>query len=260
MSPYLAEFIGTALLILLGNGVVGGVVLNHSKAQNSGWIVITIGWGLAVTMAVYAVGAYSGAHINPAVTLALAAEGSFEWGKVPGYILAQMGGALIGASLVWLHYLPHWKETKEPLDKLAVFSTGPAIKNKWSNLLSETIGTFVLISGLLFIGANEFAEGLNPLVVGALIVVIGMALGGTTGYAINPARDLGPRIAHFILPVSGKGNSDWGYAPIPVLGPILGGLLGAFFYMVIHGQEIPLLLWSVLPIFMIVAILAIRNE
>jgi len=260
MSIYLAEFIGTAILILLGNGVVGGVVLNHSKAQNSGWIVITIGWGLAVTMAVYAVGGISGGHINPAVTIALAAEGSFEWAKVPGYIGAQMAGALVGAVLVWLHYLPHWKETKESADKLAVFSTGPAIRNKWANLLSETIGTFVLIAGLMFIGTNEFANGLNPLVVGALIVVIGMALGGTTGYAINPARDLGPRIAHFLLPVDGKGDSDWGYAAIPVLGPILGGLLGTLFFLGINGNAIPAFLWAALPAFLVVAFLAFRNR
>lgn len=260
MSPFLAEFIGTGLLILLGNGVVGGVVLHSSKAQNSGWIVITIGWGLAVTMAIYAVGAVSGAHINPAVTLALAVEGSFPWEEVPSYILAQLLGAFMGASLVWLHYLPHWKVTADAESKLAVFSTGPAIRNKWSNLMSETIGTFILISGLFFIGANEFTEGLNPLVVGALIVVVGMSLGGTTGYAINPARDLGPRIAHYLLPISGKGNSDWGYAGVPVFGPIIGALMGVLFYLVINGKEIPLPLWGILPVFFIIVFLAIKNE
>ena len=260
MSPYLGEFIGTALLILLGNGVVGGIVLQGSKSENAGWSVITVAWGLAVTMAIYAVGSSSGAHINPAVTLALAAEGSFEWGKVPGYILAQILGAFTGAVLVWLHYLPHWRKTEDADLKLAAFSTAPAIRNTWNNLLSEALGTFVLVSGLLFIGANKFAEGLNPLVVGGLIVAIGMSLGGTTGYAINPARDLGPRIAHFLLPISGKRDSDWGYAAVPIIGPALGGLLGVLFYQTINGNEFQGWLWATLPVFLVVVFLAIKNE
>lgn len=230
MTPYLAEFIGTMLLIILGDGVVAGVVLSKSKAENSGWIVITCGWGFAVAIGVYAVGSFSGAHLNPAVTIALASIGKFPWAKVPGYILAQMLGGFVGGVIVWLHYLPHWAATKDKGAKLAVFCTGPAIKSTFANLISEIIGTFVLVLGILSIGANKFADGLNPFIVGVLIISIGLSLGGTTGYAINPARDLGPRIAHAVLPIAGKGNSDWGYAWIPVIGPIIGGTLAALFY------------------------------
>ncbi|MEQ8304751.1 MAG: MIP/aquaporin family protein [Cyclobacteriaceae bacterium] len=233
MSPYLAEFVGTLMLILLGNGVVAGVLLKGSKSENAGWIVIVIAWGLTVALAIYAVGGYSGAHINPAVTISLAINGSFPWAQVPGYCLAQLLGAMVGAALVWIHYLPHWKGTQDPSLKLAVFCTAPAIRNTLSNFVSEFIGTMVLIMGLLFIGANSFAEGLNPLVVGALISTIGFGLGGTTGFAINPARDLGPRIAHFLLPIAGKGTSDWSYSWIPVLGPIAGGAAGALLYQVL---------------------------
>lgn len=230
MSEFLGELIGTMILIILGAGVVGGVVLKKTKSEGAGWIVITIGWGLGVTMGVYAVGEFTGAHINPAVTLGFAAAGEFPWAKVPLYITAQMLGAIIGAGIVFLNYLPHWKETKDKAAKLGVFATDPAVRSPFSNLLSEMIGTFVLVMGLMFIGANEFTEGLNPLIVGALIVAIGVSLGGATGYAINPARDLGPRIAHALLPIPGKGGSDWGYAWIPVVGPILGGIYGAVFY------------------------------
>lgn len=233
MSEFLAEIIGTAILVLFGDGVVAGVVLRGTKSEKSGWIVITVGWGLGVTLGIYGVGAISGAHLNPAVTLALAAQGAFPWGDVPGYILAQLIGGMIGGTMVWLHYLPHWKHTEDQAAKLAVFCTDPAIRSRWANLLSEVIGTFVLIQGLLFIGANNFTEGLNPLIVGLLIVAIGVSLGGTTGYAINPARDLGPRIAHFLLPVAGKGSSHWEYSWIPVLGPVIGGISGALMYNLI---------------------------
>ncbi|HFA48915.1 MAG TPA: aquaporin family protein [Bacteroidetes bacterium] len=260
MSTFLGEFIGTMLLIIFGDGVVGGVVLNQSKAQNSGWIVITIAWGLAVTLAIYAVGSISGAHINPAVTIAMAVDGSFEWAKVPSYIIAQMLGAMAGAAIVWLHYLPHWSKTESPEDKLAVFATGPAIRSPWSNLLSEVIGTFILVAGLLFIGANKFTEGLNPLVVGLLIVAIGMSLGGTTGYAINPARDLGPRIAHFLLPIKGKGSSDWGYAAIPVLGPIIGGVFGVYFYKAVFQSEIGMGFWVSVLVVVAVVGMAVKEE
>jgi glycerol uptake facilitator protein len=225
-----SEFIGTALLILLGNGVVGGVVLKGTKNENSGWLVITIGWALAVTFAVYAVGRISGAHLNPAVTLALAATGALDWALVPTYLLAQMLGAMLGAVLVYLHYLPHWARTEDPGAKLAVFCTAPAIRNTTSNFISEFLGTFVLLFGLMALGATHFADGLNPLVVGALVLAIGHSLGGTTGYAINPARDLGPRLVHALLPIPGKGGSDWGYAWIPVLAPIAGGICGALVY------------------------------
>lgn len=231
MSPYLAEFFGTMFLVVMGNGVVAGVVLKDTKSENAGWLAIALAWGLAVTFSIYAVGNISGAHINPAVTLGLAVAGSFEWNLVPGYILAQFAGAFAGAIIVWLHYIPHWKRTPDADAKLAVFCTGPAVRSSLSNLISETIATTVLVLALLFIGANRFADGLNPLIVGALIVSIGLSLGGTTGFAINPARDLGPRIAHFILPIPGKRDSDWQYAWIPVIGPCIGGLLGAGIYM-----------------------------
>lgn len=230
MTVFLAEMIGTMILIIFGAGVVAGVVLKDSKAENSGWIVITIAWGLAVTMGVYAVGNFSGAHLNPAVTLGFAFIGEFAWSQVPLYIAAQVSGAIIGAVIVFFNYLPHWNATKEAESKLAVFATIPAIRRPLSNLVSEIIGTAVLVMGLLFIGANDFTEGLNPLIVGALIIAIGMSLGGTTGYAINPARDLGPRIAHALLPIPGKGSSDWSYAWVPIVGPVFGGIYGAVFY------------------------------
>lgn len=230
MNTFLAEMVGTALLILLGNGVVAGVVLKNSKAQGAGWIVITFGWALAVTFGVYSVGSVSGAHLNPAVTLALAATGSFPWGSVPAYIAAQMLGAFIGACLVYVHYLPHWAKTEDAATKRAAFCTEPAERDTVSNFIGEFIGTFVLLFGLSALGVNKFSEGLNPMAVGALVFSIGLSLGGTTGYAINPARDLGPRIAHALLPISGKGGSDWAYSWIPVLGPVLGGVCGAAFY------------------------------
>ena len=230
MNVFLAELLGTALLILLGNGVVAGVVLRGTKNENSGWLVITIGWALAVTFAVYAVGHVSGAHLNPAVTLALAATGQFDWANVGPYIAGQMLGAMLGAALVYLHYLPHWARTEDAGAKLAVFCTAPAIQHTPGNFISEFIGTFVLMFGLSALGANRFAEGLTPLAVGALVLAIGHSLGGTTGYAINPARDLGPRIVHALLPIPGKGGSDWGYAWIPVVAPILGGICGTVAY------------------------------
>lgn len=233
MSPYVAEMIGTALLILLGNGVVAGVLLKKSKAENAGWIVITMGWGLAVAVAAYSVGGFSGAHLNPALTIGLAVADKFQWSLVPGYILAQVAGAFLGSVLVWLHYLPHWKVTEDAGAKLAIFATGPAIRNTPANLISEVIGTFVLVLAIMAIGGNQLADGLGPFVVGFLVVVIGLSLGGTTGYAINPARDLGPRIAHAILPIAGKGSSDWRYALVPIIGPIIGGVLASVFYTTI---------------------------
>lgn len=260
MSEFLGELIGTALVIILGGGVVAGAILKGTKAENSGWIVITIGWGLAVALAVYAVGDFSGAHLNPAVTLSLASVGEFAWGKVPLYILAQLLGAFLGATIVWIHYLPHWKETKDQTTKLAVFATGPAIRKPWSNLISEMVGTFVLIVGLQVIGANKFSEGLNPLVVGLLVTAIGLSLGATTGYAINPARDLGPRIAHFLLPIHGKGSSDWSYAWIPIAGPSIGGMLGALVYKAVFKSQLFGMLWVVAPLALGIIIMAIVKE
>jgi glycerol uptake facilitator protein len=235
MEAYLGEFIGTMLLIILGDGVVAGVLLRNSKAENSGWIVITLGWGMAVAVAVYCVGQFSGAHINPAVTLGFAVTGGLEWAQVPGYIIAQFLGAFVGAVIVWLAYLPHWAETADAGLKLGVFSTAPAIYNTPANVITEIVGTFVLVFGVFGIIANDLAAGLAPLLVGLLVLGIGLSLGGPTGYAINPARDLGPRIAHAVLPIAGKGGSDWGYAWIPVVAPIIGGILGAFVYTALFG-------------------------
>jgi len=237
MPPFLAEVLGTMLLIILGDGVVANVVLNRTKGQNSGWIVITAGWALAVTVAVYAVGTFSGAHLNPAVTIGLASIGKFAWASVPTYIAAQMLGAFLGAGVVWLAYLPHWAATPDPGSKLAVFCTGPAIRNPGANIVTEIIGTAVLVLGVLAVLTPKnlnpdygWNVGLGPALVGVIVWAIGLSLGGPTGYAINPARDLGPRLAHAVLPIAGKGSSDWGYAWIPVAGPIIGGLIAALLY------------------------------
>jgi glycerol uptake facilitator protein len=229
LSIFGAEVIGTALLILLGNGVVAGVLLSQSKAENAGWIVITFGWGMAVMVGVFAVGQFSGAHLNPAVTLGFAVIGITEWSDVPKYFGGEFVGAFIGATLVWLSYLPHWGATEDPGLKLACFSTAPAIRNTAANVVCEIVGTFVLVFGVLAFFANPdtAATGLGGLLVGLLVFAIGLSLGGPTGYAINPARDLGPRIIHAILPIAGKGDSDWSYAWIPVVAPLIGGVLGA---------------------------------
>jgi glycerol uptake facilitator protein len=229
LSIFGAEVIGTALLILLGNGVVAGVLLNQSKAQNAGWIVITFGWGMGVMVGVFAVGQFSGAHLNPAITLGFAIIGNTDWSDVPKYFAGEFVGAFVGATLVWAAYLPHWGATEDPGLKLACYSTAPAIRNIPANIICEIIGTFVLVFGVLAFFANPdtAATGLGGLLVGLLVFGIGLSLGGPTGYAINPARDLGPRIMHAILPIAGKGPSDWGYAWIPVVGPLVGGVLGA---------------------------------
>jgi glycerol uptake facilitator protein len=232
---FLGEVVGTAVLILLGDGVVAGVLLNRSKAQNAGWIVITWAWGLAVLAGVFTSVAVSGglAHLNPAVTLGLAIIGpekfGFTWGDVPTLIAGEFVGAFIGATLVYLAYLPHWPVTEDKGLKLAVYCTGPAIRNYALNLVTEIIGTFMLLFGIVALGSPATAglAGITGLGVALLVVVIGMSLGGPTGYAINPARDLGPRIMHFILPIPGKGDSDWGYSWVPVVGPVIGGMLGA---------------------------------
>jgi glycerol uptake facilitator protein len=229
-----AEIIGTAILILLGDGVVAAVLLNHSKAQNSGWIVITWGWGMAVMVAVYAVGQFSGAHLNPAVTVGLWINGNIDGGDVPQYFIGEFVGAMLGATLVFLAYYQHFAATEDPGLKLAVFSTGPAIRNTGWNLVTEIIGTMILVLGVLGItdpgNKGVGTASLGGLLVGLLVLVIGLSLGGPTGYAINPARDLGPRIMHAILPIPGKGPSDWGYSWIPVVGPVIGGAIGALIY------------------------------
>ena len=228
-TPFLGEFVGTLILILLGDGVVAGVLLKRSKAESSGWMVITSGWAFAVMAGVFSAIACGSkdAHLNPAVTVGFAIS-SGDYSKIPSYLAAQILGALVGAVLVWLHFLPHWKETQDPSLKLAVFCTAPAIRNTVANVISEVIGTFVLVFvvGAIFskaVSRDGLATGLGPYLVGSLVWGIGLSLGGTTGYAINPARDLGPRIAHALLPIPGKRDADWGYAAIPVIGPLLGG-------------------------------------
>ena len=254
MSIFTAELIGTFLLILLGGSVNANVSLKKTTGNDSGWILTTAGWGMAVAMGAYAVFNFSGAHLNPAVTLGLVSIGELESAKAPAYIAGQFAGAILGAIAVWLAFLPHWEATDDPKTKLGVFSTGPAIDRPGANFLTETIGTFVLVLGLLAIYSadsltpevresigvateseaeviqNQWAYSLKPLLAGLLVFVIGMGLGGPTGYAINPARDLGPRIVHALLPIAGKGDSNWRYAWIPVAGPITGGILGALAY------------------------------
>ena len=236
MSIIGGETIGTALLILLGDGVVAAVLLNHSKAQNSGWIVITFGWGFGVMTGAYAVGQFTGAHLNPAVTLGIWIQGGIDGGEAIKYFIGEFLGAMIGAGLVFLAYFQHFGQTEDLGLKLAVFSTGPAIRNTMWNLVTEIIATMVLIVGILAIvdpgNKGNNLSGLSTLLVAFLVVGIGLSLGGPTGYAINPARDLGPRIMHAILPIPGKGPSDWGYSWIPVLGPMLGGALGGVIYYV----------------------------
>src|SRR5438552_10922207 len=231
-SPLLGEFLGTMVLILLGNGVVAGVLLKGTKAEGSGWIVITAGWAFAMMAGVFTAIACgsSDAHLNPAVTLGFAVS-SGQFAKLAPYILAQVLGAFVGAMLVWLHFLPHWNETQDQGLKLACFCTAPAIRRFTANLISEIIGTFVLVLvvGAIFskaVAASGPAAGLGPYLVAALVWGIGLSLGGTTGYAIHPARDFGPRLAHALLPIAGKGPSDWGYALVPILGPLIGGGLG----------------------------------
>lgn len=237
-TPFLGEFVGTLILILLGDGVVACVLLKRSKGEASGWMVITAGWAFAVMAGVFAATACGSkdAFLNPAVTLGFAVSSS-DYSKLVPLVTAQLLGAFVGATLVWLHYLPHWKETADPSLKLAVFCTAPAIRSAVANLISEIIGTFVLvfIVGAIFSKAvNGIAAGLGPYLVGCLVWAIGLSLGGPTGYAINPARDLGPRIAHAVLPIAGKGNSDWGYAGIPVVGPLIGALLAGLSVRALH--------------------------
>jgi len=232
---FIAEIIGTMILILLGDGVVANVVLGKTKGNGSGWIVITFGWAMAVFVGAFSVAAISGAHLNPAVTIGLAVTNQLSFEEVPIYIIAQFIGAFIGAVLVFVHYYPHFAETEDPGLKLAVFSTGPAIRNVGLNLVSEIIGTFMLIFGILLVANGNFA-GLGPLPVALLVLGIGLSLGGSTGYAINPARDLGPRIAHFVLPIPGKGDSDWGYSWIPVVGPVIGAVVAGVLYLALFAS------------------------
>ena len=255
MSPFIAEVIGTAILILFGGGVVANVVLNKTKGKDSGWIVITWGWGMGVFIAVFAMGQFSGAHINPAVTVGLAVAGLFDWAMVVPYIISQTVGGFIGAVLVWLAYKDHFAVTEDEALKLAIFSTGPEIRNYPANVMTEVIGTFILVYGVLYITSPGFISvdgellstividgqevgfglgALSALPVGLLVLGIGLALGGPTGYAINPARDLGPRIAHAVLPFPHKGSSDWAYSWVPVVGPIIGAAIAAGLFLLLQ--------------------------
>jgi glycerol uptake facilitator protein len=239
MAKCLFEFIGTAILVLFGDGVVASNVLKKSKGENGGWVVVTLAWGLAVMLGVFISGPYSGAHLNPAVTLGLAAAGTFSWSLVVPYIVAQMLGGFFGAVLVYLFYKDHYDATDDPAAKLATFCTAPAIRNYGRNLFSEILGTFVLVFVILAlsIGENTPEVGMGALgafPVAMLIVALGMSLGGTTGYAINPARDLAPRLAHAVLPIKGKGSNDWAYSWVPVVGPIIGGFIAAALYCLIY--------------------------
>lgn len=247
MSPVLAETIGTAMLVLLGNGVCANVNLKQTLGNSAGWMVVATGWGLAVAFAVYLVNAQSGAHINPAVTVGLAVIGRFPWQDVPGYVGAQLAGAAIGAVLVWLAYLPHWNATTDAGSIRGSFCTGPAIDQPAANLLSEAIGTFALMLGVLavvtpqnLLPGSGFQESLGPALVGMIVWSIGLSLGGPTGYAINPARDLGPRIIHAVLPLMHKGDCGWRYAWIPVAGPVAGASAAALFYHHFWSSAVPL--------------------
>lgn len=230
MQQLIGEFFGTFLLMFIGNSVNAGNTLKDSKSYQTGWLQITIGWGLAVTMAIYAIGWLSPAHLNPAVTIGMAVAGQIEWALVLPYFLAQLLGGIMGASLMTVHYYPHFKVTTDEKAILGVYSTAPAIRDMKWNVLSEGLATAFLVYALLAFTQGDFTEGLNPVVVGLLILLIGLALGGTTGYAINPARDLGPRIAHSLLPIPNKGPSDWGYAWVPVIAPLVGGIIGALIF------------------------------
>ncbi|ULQ55005.1 aquaporin family protein [Flavihumibacter rivuli] len=236
MSPLLGEFLGSAILILFGDGVVANVLLDRSKGQNSGWIVISFGWAMAVFVAVFCVAPYSGAHLNPAVTLALSMTGKFGWDQLPGYWLAQLAGTFTGAILVWLTYRGHFTKDQSPDLKLGIFCTSPAIRNAPDNFLTEGISTFVFILAVLLIVAPDAKLGaLDALPVALLVLAVGLSLGGPTGYAINPARDLGPRLAHLLLPIPGKRDSDWGYAWVPILAPMIGAATAAFVYQILQN-------------------------
>jgi len=239
MSEFTAELIGTMLLILLGNGVVANVVLKGTKGNNAGWMVITTGWALAVFVGVVIATPYSGAHLNPAVTIGLAIAGKFAWSKVITFIIAQLIGSVIGAGLVWIVYRDHFNATPDPNAQLAVFCTAPAIHNRLFNLLSEIVGTFVLVFVIFYFTNAEISDQKTPIGLGSLgaipvaflVWAIGLSLGGTTGYAINPARDFGPRIAHSLLPIRGKGSSNWTYGWVPIIGPFIGAAIAALLYM-----------------------------
>lgn len=225
MSVYMAELVGTMILIFFGVGVNASLNLNKSYSKDAGWLTVTFGWGLGVTLGIYAVGSISGAHLNPAVTIGNAFVGDLDWALVPGYCIAQVVGAILGCCLVYLIYAPHWKETEG--NKLGIFATGPAIDNPLLNVISEAVGTFMLVFCIYLVNNNPISDGLGAIAIGLLIVGLGISAGGATGYAINPARDLGPRIAYMLLPLGGIKDGNWKYAWVPIVGPTVGGILGA---------------------------------
>ena len=235
MSPFFAEFLGTAIVLIFGSGVVSNVLLNQTKGNNSGWIVITFGWAIGVFTGVLIAAPYSGAHLNPAVTIALVLAHKFSVSLVPVYIFAQVLGAMFGSLLVWLAYKKHFDATDDADAKLAIFCTAPNIRSYWYNVLTEAIGTFVLVIAVLYMATPEVGLGsLNALPVALVVLGLGLSIGGPTGYAINPARDLGPRIMHFILPISNKRNSDWTYAWVPIIGPIAGACLASLLFLYLN--------------------------
>ena len=234
VTELIGEFLGTALLVLLGNGVVAGVVLAKTKNNNAGWLVITTGWGIAVAIAAFVSGKLGPAHLNPAVSLAFALKGDLPWASLVPYVVAQVLGAMVGSFLVWLQYKPHYHATEDTGSVLATFATGPALKDTAANFISEVLGTLVLVLTILYFGLYSFPDGLGVLAVGVLVVGIGLSLGGTTGYAINPARDFGPRLLHALLPLKHKGDSDWAYAWIPVVGPLVGAVLAVLLFQVLQ--------------------------
>ena len=262
MNEFLSEAVGTFILILFGIGINAGSNLSKSfsNKESNSWAMGTFGWGMAVTLGVYAAGQFSGAHINPAVTLGLFSSGEIEFYTAIVYIFGQIVGAFSGCLIIYLHYLPLWSDNDS--DKvLGIFATSPSKPSKWSNLLSEIIGTFILLFGLKFIGINEFADGLNPIVIGFLVCAIGLSLGGTTGYAINPVRDFIPRLAHFILPIPGKGTSNWSYAWVPVIGPIIGGVMGVSTFNFLFDNILSIYFVVSLSFFIIISILSfIENK
>lgn len=245
MTAYMGEFIGTAMLITLGHGMNANMDLKKTKGEGTGWLMMCFGWGFAVALCIYTVGRVCEAHINPAVTIAMAASGHFDWAMVPGYLLAQFAGAMVGATIMTIVYWSHFGATEDADVVRGVYATSPAIPNSVLNCIAEGVGTLILVFGILSIMANTEAldettrsvlsVGINPLLIGLLVAVIGLGIGGPTGFAINPARDLGPRMIHAILPIPNKSHSNWGYAWVPVVGPILGGIAGAFLFVALNG-------------------------
>lgn len=260
LTSFLAELIGTFIVVLIGTGVAGGILLKGTKSQGSGWMNLTVGWGLGYTIGIFTVYQYSGAHLNPAYSIGLATIGEFSWSNVPQYVSGQIIGALFAAIIVFLLYLPQWKKTGDENRILNVFVTSPAINHSPINLFNEITGTFLFVFGILIIRSNEVTSTMEPILIGLLVMAVGLSIGGTTGFAINPARDLGPRIAHYLLPIIGKGKTEWGYAWIPITGPIVGGVFGALFYQAFYLGRFSNGFWLITILIGLVVIWAIIYE